>query len=333
LGHSHQQSAISNQPKPSFRRIADCWLLTAGCLLVLFPLSASAEFDLSQSVIPIEQIVDGGPPKDGIPAILVPRFGPAAKGTTLPADELVVGVEEGHEAKAYPLRILNWHEVVNDFVGGRPIAVTWCPLTHTAIAVDRRVGGQTFTFGVSGKLWNSHLLMYDHQTESLWSPMALSAVAGPQHGQALIQLPARLTTWDRWHTAHPTTVVLSPTDQTARDYAKDPYTRYQSQRGLWFPVEPTSNRLPAKTLVFGLVVNGVAAAYPLAMLEAGAPMHDMVGDTAVTIQADTPQTARATDAEGRLLPGIVAYWFAWYAFHPETAVHAPAVQPTPEVVP
>ena len=136
-------------------------------------------FDLKKHNVPLDQIVDGGPGKDGIPAILTPRFVPAGEATFLQDADRVLGLTLGAEAKAYPIKILNWHEIVNDTVSGTAVVVTYCPLCGTGIAFDATVQGSLYTFGVSGLLYQSDLLMYDHQTESLWSQISMHAVAGP----------------------------------------------------------------------------------------------------------------------------------------------------------
>lgn len=127
----------------------------------------ATSFDLTKHSVPLDQIVDGGPGKDGIPALLAPRFVSAEEATFLQDADRVLGLTQGAEAKAYPIKILNWHEIVNDVVGGKPVVVTYCPLCGTGIAFDANVRGSRHTFGVSGLLYQSDLLMYDHQTESL----------------------------------------------------------------------------------------------------------------------------------------------------------------------
>ncbi|PJA16725.1 MAG: hypothetical protein CO113_15630 [Elusimicrobia bacterium CG_4_9_14_3_um_filter_62_55] len=150
-------------------------------------------FDLEGSLVPAADIHRGGPPKDGIPALSDPRFVAAADAELSPEDR-VVGVASGGVAKAYPIRILNWHEVVNDAFGARRIAVTYCPLCGTAMVFDAVAGGRRRAFGVSGLLYNSDVLLYDRESESLWSQVLKRAVSGPEKGTALTQIPARHTT-------------------------------------------------------------------------------------------------------------------------------------------
>jgi len=281
------------------------------------------EFNLSKHSIPVNEILSGGPPKDGIPAILNPRFVPASQATFLRDDDLVIGVVLNGDAKAYPIRILNWHEVVNDTIGEQPVAITWCPLTQSAIAFDRRTGGEVKTFGVSGRLYNSNVLMYDHQTESLWSQLEGAAVTGRSTGTALMPVPSQLVTWRTWRTLYPETLVVSTATGHPRNYQRDPYARYLEDPAVMFPVSHQDPRLPAKAKVLGIVVNGAAKAYPLASLKAGPPpLVDTLGGQTIQVHRSADgMSAFATDGEGRLLHGTVLYWFAWAAFHPQTLVY------------
>ena len=151
-----------------------------------------AKTDFSQVAIPLSEVMSGGPPRDGIPPIDDPQFQPAAADRTLSAREPVVSIEINGDARAYPLRILIWHEIVNDIVGGKPVTVTYCPLCNAAIVFDRMVDGEAKDFGTTGLLRNSDLIMYDRQTESWWQQFTGKAIAGSQVGSSLKFLPARL---------------------------------------------------------------------------------------------------------------------------------------------
>lgn len=285
-------------------------------------------FSLENSVVPRDEIARGGPPKDGIPALLAPKFVAADDAGFLDPGDLVVGFQSGDEARAYPLRILNWHEVVNDSVGGAAIAVTWCPLTATAVVFDREIPGATLTFGVSGLLYQSNVIVYDHQTDTLWSQLGESAIAGDHVGTSLVTLPAEVTTWSTWSRAHPRTKVLSADTGHRRDYSADPYATYHASPGLMFPPGHRDPRLRDKQRVFGLAVGDEAVAYPIDALPEQ-PVADDVGGRPVRVTHDaTSGTTRAVDAaSGRLLPGTAAYWFAWSAFHPRTRIWTPSGPP------
>lgn len=155
-------------------------------------------FDLQGALIPPEKILQGGPPRDGIPSIDQPKFIGADEDRLLEPSSLVVGVALQGESRAYPVAILNWHEIVNDRIGSQPLVISYCPLCGTALVFNAEVQAQTLQFGVSGLLYNSDLLLYDRQQQSLWSQITGEAISGPFMGQRLKRLPATLTTWQRW---------------------------------------------------------------------------------------------------------------------------------------
>ncbi len=279
-------------------------------------------FDLSRHSVPPDQIVDGGPGKDGIPALLSPTFILAAGAWFLKEDDRVLGLNVDAEAKAYPVKILNWHEIVNDEIGGRPVVVTYCPLCGTGIAFDARVSGRRVTFGVSGLLYQSDLLLYDHQTESLWSQIAMQAVAGPLTGTKLSPLFLEHTTWGEWRHAYPHTLVLSVNTGYIRDYERDPYLGYADRRELMFDTTYFDPSYHPKEWVLGVEIDGVAKAYPFAELKKVAtPLVDQVGGRRITVHFNArARSASITTADGTPAPSMMAYWFAWYAFHPNTQV-------------
>jgi len=295
-------------------------------LLTCSPLAAAERlngFDLSETLVPREAILRGGPPRDGIPALTDPKFVPAERSGLEPQDR-VVGVKLSGAAKAYPIRILNWHEVVNDAVAGRRIVVTYCPLCGTAMVFDAEAGGSRRAFGVSGLLYNSDVLLYDRETESLWSQVMRKAVAGPAKGTPLAQIPARHTTWREWRHENPETTVLSFETGFVRDYRRDPYAGYDSNEATFFPVDHSDRRLPAKEWVLGLTVGGMAKAYPLRACPANG-FEDRVGGRVVSVRCDPKERSGfVVDKGGVELPSTQAYWFAWSAFHPYTELHGDA---------
>lgn len=190
---------------------------------------------------------------------------------------------------------------------------------------DRNVNGGELTFGVSGRLYNSNVLFYDHQTESLWSQIKEEAVTGPFTGTRLTTLPSTTTTWKSWRQAHPDTLVLSTqTGFVDKDYSRDPYQSYANSPQIMFPVKHRDPRLPAKEKVVGVQVGDMSKAYPLSALQLLAqPLKDTVGEKVLTLTYQ-PEGRNATVVEtdtGRLLPAVTAYWFAWATFHPETEVY------------
>lgn len=283
-------------------------------------------FDLAGALVPTAEILRGGPPRDGIPAIDRPHFLNANEADKmLGPEEEVIGVVHNGETKAYPVAILNWHEAVNDRFGGQAIAVTYCPLCATATVLVAESGGQSLEFGVSGLLYNSNVLLYDRQTESLWSQVLAEAVTGPMKGRVLQTLPLTLTSWQAWRRAHPDTLVLSADTGHLRDYGRDPYREYARRNQLMFPVREQSRALPLKEMVTGLILNGEARAYPHAALqEQQGPLLDTLGGQAIRILVEPGGQPRFFEENGTELTGQPGYWFAWYAFYPNTQVWQPA---------
>jgi hypothetical protein len=286
--------------------------------------SAYNGFDVSAATVPLSAIERGGPPKDGIPAIDKPSFVPASKASLRP-DDRVLALERNGIARAYPVQILNWHEVVNDRIGSEPIVITYCPLCGTGMAFEARAGKRPTTFGVSGLLFNSDVLLYDRATQSLWSQIRQAAIAGPMRGTRLEPVPLEHTTWADWRARNPHTQVLSTATGFARDYGRDPYAGYEKIERLMFDVEHRDDRFPLKEWVLGLDIDGAQKAFPFSVLEraagASGSVDDTIGKRAVRIQFDrSHRAARAFDDKGQLLPAVTAYWFAWVAFHPKTEV-------------
>jgi hypothetical protein len=188
------------------------------------------ETDFSRSLVDFSEIISGGPPKDGIPSIDAPTFaGPEA--VDLPPQEAVIGIGSATEARAYPLRILMWHEIVNDRFDGRAIAVTYCPLCNTGIVFDRTVDGRELDFGTTGKLRHSDLVMYDRQTESWWQQFTGEAIVGELTGASLEMLPSRLESYALFleRNADRAVTVLVPDERFRRDYGRNPYVNYDDE--------------------------------------------------------------------------------------------------------
>lgn len=280
-------------------------------------------FDLTGALVPAEQIAPGGPPKDGIPSIDKPKFVAARDARFLQGDDRVLGVTRNGIAKAYPVRILNWHEIVNDTFGAEHIAVTFCPLCGTGVAYVAAAGGKPLSFGVSGLLYNSDVLVYDRQTQSLWSQILAKAVSGPLKGAKLTTIALAHTSWADWEKRHPDTLVLSTDTGFARDYARDPYAGYTQDQSIMFPVARQSARFHPKEPVIGIEVDGKFKAYPfveLAKIKDG-KITDRLGGKTLTVRFDAQhRTGAVFDAQGREIPTITAFWFAWYAFHRDTEV-------------
>lgn len=284
-------------------------------------------FDLRDSSIPPEQILPGGPPRDGIPAIDDPVFESPDESGWLDADARVLGLALNGVQKAYPIAILNWHEVVNDRFGNIPVAITFCPLCGTGMAFEARSETTALEFGVSGLLHNSDVLLYDRQTESLWSQIMATAISGPLQGGQLRTLPLEHTTIRDWADRYPDTLVLNRDTGYRRDYSSDPYVGYSDSRALMFPVV---NSAPGpwhpKEWVLGVSVGDRYKAYPFSELARSAQrgiVDELAGIEFEIIWDEGNQSARMV-ADDAVQPALMAYWFAWYAFHPDTEVYRAA---------
>ena len=279
-------------------------------------------FDLSQRDIPLDEIHRGGPPRDGIPALTDPEFVAATSAHGLQPDDRILGLHRNGVSKAYPLGIMNYHEVVNDFFAGEAIAVTYCPLCFTGVAFEARTkDGSRRLLGVSGLLYNSAVLLYDRESESLWSQVSATAVAGPQIGEQLTMVPIANTTWGSWIREHPDTQVLSRNTHYARNYDHDPYAAYAEDEALLFPVAFRMQGKHPKTPVLGVRIGDQARAYPFpAFPETGRHrLEDTLAGQEITLLIDTDaQTGRVLDARGEEIPSLISYWFAWFAFYPQT---------------
>lgn len=286
-------------------------------------------FDLENATVPRDEIRSGGPPVDGIPSLTDPKFVSAEKATFLKPTDRVIGVVFGKTAKAYPLKILDYHEAVNDKAGDVAFAVTYCPLCDSAVVFDRRTRDGVIEFGISGLLYNSNVLLYDRRKDgkqSLWSQMMTKSVAGPRVGKSLKTLPLELTTWADWSARHPGTQVLATETGYGRNYSSSPYTGYFRSDRLMFPVKPLDKRLPLKTRVLGVWSNRSARAYPLsafAKQKKPLKLKQTIDGKSFTLachpSAESLRITRADDG----VEWVYSLWFAWAAFHEKSEIYKP----------
>lgn len=282
-------------------------------------------FDFGSLRVPRSEVLSGGPPKDGIPALTSPRV-ITASGRGAPQDsDRVIGVSlDGHD-RAYPLAILNYHEIVNDRLGKTPVAVTYCPLCDSALVFDRRTSLGEKEFGVSGLLYNSNVLMYDRSgggDDSLWSQLMASGVSGAASDLKLLALPIELTTWGAWLSRHPTSDVLSTDTGHRRDYDRNPYEGYFNSPRLIFPAEPSDDRLSKKVKVLGLWTESAALAVPVSAFPEGVTTArvSVAGKNTLVEYDNKSGTLRVIEADDGV-NWMYSLWFAWYAFHPETDLY------------
>ena len=205
-------------------------------------------------LIELDHLVSGGPPPDGIPPIDNPKFADAAAVDWLDEQEPVLSLTVAGETRAYPLQVMTWHEIVNDTVGGVPVAVTYCPLCNSGVAFHRQVGERMLDFGTSGMLYADNLVMYDRQTESLWPQLTGQASVGALTGTQLKAIPMGVVGWAQFLSAHPDALVLTRDTGHTRDYGRNPYAGYDDPDGalLVEPPGPRDPRLPVKERVIGI---------------------------------------------------------------------------------
>ncbi len=239
--------------------------------------------DFTRRTVSFDEIFSGGPSKDGIPAIDDPQFVEFKDADRyLSADEPVMVVALGQEARAYPLQILLYHEIANDTVGGEPVVVTYCPLCNTALAFERTFEGQILDFGTTGNLRNSDLVMYDRQSESWWQQITGEAIVGTHAGKLLTPLPAAILPYNEFKSAHPDGQVLSRETGYSLPYGTNPYQGYDTGAPLLFK-GTVDGRLGATERVVSVVISDESAAYPFLVLEELLVVNDVVGNQPVAI--------------------------------------------------
>lgn len=281
-------------------------------------------FDLSNITIPLEFVKDGGPPRDGIPSIDNPEFINISDADFLSNEDRILGVFYNSISKAYPVRILNFHEIVNDEFDGHPVVVTFCPLCGSGLAFDAMIEGKKRTFGVSGLLYNSDVLLYDRQSETLWSQILSEAVAGPLTGEKLVVIQTYNTSWKNWKDQYPNTMVLSTNTGFSKDYTRDPYPEYYNSEKIWFPVVSKSDVMHPKAKIVGLEINSKFKAYPFQELKKskGIIQDSFEGQDLLIQYNRKEESAYITDTENNIITSTTLFWFAWVAFHPDTEIYA-----------
>ncbi len=311
-------------------------------------------------IVPLDKIKGGGPPKDGIPSIDDPQFATLSGSSFMTQSDIVIGLEINGEAKAYPLSILVWHEIVNDNVGGTPVAVTYCPLCFTNQVFERILNGQEVEFGTSGKLYNSNLVMYDRLTDSYWSQALGMAITGELTGQELKIIPFDVISWGDWISIHPETLVLTTETGYTRAYGVDPYGDYYTDPRIIFPVDHKDDRMHPKEIIIGFHEGQTYKAYKQSDVKSEKIVNDKINEAPIVLFSMYAGNARAFDriVDGQVLefdfldnkiidlqtssvwsydgiaisgeleglelnrlPFNPGFWFEWIAFHPDTEVY------------
>ncbi|MEB8433817.1 DUF3179 domain-containing protein [Cocleimonas sp. KMM 6892] len=311
--------------------------IVALLMAVLLSTSAHAKpvkngFDLENSIILVDKILSGGPPRDGIPSIDKPAFLNADDVDYLKESDRVLGIVVGEkgdeEARAYPIKILNWHEIVNDEISGKAIAVTYCPLCGSGIVYDADFEGNAHKFGVSGLLYNSDVLLFDRETETLWSQILSKGVSGELVNKKLKVIQSAHTSWASWKKQYPDTKVLSNDTGFDRDYNRSPYGTYDNDVSVYFPVAFKSKRYHPKERVLGITINDKQKVYPFAELSKyfaetqQTSLIDRVDGQELTLEFDVEnRDGTFKNANGEVVTSTNTFWFAWYAFHPKGEVY------------
>ncbi len=282
--------------------------------------------DFTRTSVDFIEILSGGPPKDGIPAVDDPTFLKVADEDRLGAREPVIALElDGQVPRAYPIRYLTWHEIVNDVIDGRNITVTFCPLCNSALVFDGQVNGKLRTFGVSGKLRNSDMVMYDRQTESWWQQAIGEGIVGEHMGDQLTQLPSWMESWAEFKERNPNALVMDQ-PRAGRPYGRNPYVGYD---GSTRPFLYNGEMPPHGIQPLARVIKVGTRAWPMERMreieqitEAGVTITWKAGQASALDSAQIEKgkdvgTIRVRDAAGKDMPHDVMFAFAFHAFHPD----------------
>lgn len=282
--------------------------------------------NFSGAKVPKNEIEQGCFGQDCIPSIDHPKFESVNEATWLRDTDVVFAIDYKGIQKAYPQRILNWHEIVNDMIGSDPIAITFCPLCGSAVTFERKVNGIITELGVSGKLHNSDLVMYDRYEGNLWQQITGEGIVGPaaRRNEVLQQVPIVTTTWGQWKREHPETQVLSRNTGFTRNYDAYPYGTYEQDDELYFGVKNLNKKLQIKTVVYGVEIGDKAKAYPETAFTSKPVITDAVGDTSIRLEKTSDGTITVTNLKtNEVIVPIRLFWFAWASFHPQTELYQP----------
>jgi hypothetical protein len=265
-----------------------------------------------------DTVFQGCPQRDCIPSIDQPEFFNTADVDYLDGDDVVLSLTLDNITRAYPTRILDRHEIVNDYFGETPVAVTYCPLCGSGLAFVRVLDGKEVELGVSGLLHNNDLIMYDRQTESLWQQISGTAIAGPWRGSTLQSLPVTMNLWEEWKALNPQAEVLAlPAER--QHYRKKTYGDYDSSDRLLFPVTARDARLHVKKVVYGVDIEGQAIAVEDQWLKNNGGWQYEINGKALRFDVDDAGGVTGL-LDGEPIPVHRMYWFAWYSFHPDTSL-------------
>lgn len=287
-------------------------------------------FEVDDTAVPVEHLVRAAPAKDSIKSIDAPEFWSIDECDFLSDEDELFSITVDGKTRTYPLRVLVWHEVVNDMIGDQAVVMTYCALTGSGVAFDpgENSDGSKREFGVSGVLCNSCLLFYDRASESLWSQLKMMGVSKDFVEEPLEQMPTRRMTWEAWRNEFPDGEVLAIPTGAENDYMGEwPYGDYADQKETIFPfdISPDRNEFGTKERMISAVEGWAARAWPLEALKDRKQLFDAIGarPIQVTYHEKTDDVVIADITTGKEVPHVSVFWFAWQAFYPDSSVWRP----------
>lgn len=272
----------------------------------------------SKRSIDLSELSQGCPKVDCIPSIDKPTFDSIDKITFIHDNDVMMIVDFNGVQKAYPRKIMQTHEIVNDYFNGKPVVMTYCPLCGTSVAFIPILDGERVEFGVSGVLHNSDLVMYDRKTASLWGQITGRAIVGSKTGQRLKMISAGLLSWKETKAQYPNAQVLLPPTKELNAYKDFHYQKYTQSEKLVFPVAVEDARLAAKQFVYGIEIDDKFIAFEEKYLKKRSPMVESFGKRTLKVTFEKGKVTAIDKKTGDDFSVLRVYWFAWYAFHPTT---------------
>lgn len=272
--------------------------------------------------VPLDEIISGGPPRDGIPPIDNPKFVDAKKAKDFVKDDtLGILVKVDNNIRFYPYNILTWHEIVNDEVDGKPLSITFCPLCATGIVFEREVNNKILDFGTSGKLYQSNLVMYDRQTDTLWSQAEGRAIRGDLFPTKLTTYPSSILEFSKAAELNPGMKVLSTDTGHIRNYRLNPYQGYEDTEDIYFPIKNSDKRLPAKLLIYGISIDGKFKAYDYDKLIQKGELSDTLNGHSLEISiTDEDEIIVFDKSANKRIVGFNSFWFSFATHNPDAEI-------------
>lgn len=288
-------------------------------------LNVNPILEITDEDISAEALQKGCYTVDCIPSIDQPKFISADEASEwLKAEDMVFGIDLDGVQRAYPQKILNWHEIVNDKINDQAIVLTFSPLSGSALAFERKVDEVITEFGISGYLYNNNSLIYDRYEGNLWQQVSGEALSGPaaERNEKLTSLPIISVSWEKWLAKHPQSEVLSRENGLDANYNISPYNNYESTDRIHYPVTNFNDDIPIKTAIYGIELNDQSKAYTLEALEREGTIQDQIADTPIEISLEESGKVSVKNLEnGEEIQAIRLFWFAWFAFHPNTELY------------